>query len=206
MAVIGISRQYGAGGLTLGKMAAEALGYAFVDSEIIQMVAKKAKVSTDWVESIEREAGGKLLKFIDGLVPKRLVDQVLDQHRGYISEEIYVDLLHKIITEIAQEGDAVIIGRGCQFVLRDFPGAYNVLLIADHADRIRFMEQHYDLTPAEAVQVVSAEEKRRINLFRKFGREDYDHPSLYHLVLNMSRLSLEAALDIVCRLVQGNPA
>ena len=35
MAVITISRQFGAGGITLGKMVAEKLGYAFADTERI---------------------------------------------------------------------------------------------------------------------------------------------------------------------------
>ncbi|MCP3874756.1 MAG: cytidylate kinase-like family protein, partial [Desulfobacteraceae bacterium] len=48
MAVITISRQFGAGGLTLGKKIAEILGYSFIDEEILQVVAKKARVSHNW--------------------------------------------------------------------------------------------------------------------------------------------------------------
>ena len=81
MSVITISRQFGAGGKTLGEMIAKQLGYTFVDDEIIQLVARKAKVSTNWVESIEKEAGGKLLKFMSGLVRKSFVDRILSDER-----------------------------------------------------------------------------------------------------------------------------
>ena len=57
MAVITISRQFGAGGKTLGKQAAKQLDYTFADNQIIQMVAETANVSPHWVESIEKEAG-----------------------------------------------------------------------------------------------------------------------------------------------------
>ena len=50
MAVITISRQYGAGGKTLGKMVARKMGYYFAEDDIIQMVAREAKVSRNWVE------------------------------------------------------------------------------------------------------------------------------------------------------------
>ncbi|MEJ2038986.1 MAG: cytidylate kinase family protein, partial [Desulfosarcinaceae bacterium] len=40
MAVITISRQFGAGGKTLGKKIADALGYTFVDTEIVQKIAE----------------------------------------------------------------------------------------------------------------------------------------------------------------------
>jgi len=201
MSVITISRQFGAGGKTLGEMISEKLGYTFVDNEIIQMVAKKAKVSTNWVESIEKEAGGKLLKFMSGLVRKSFVERILDNERGYIDEEIYVDLLHKIIIQLTEEGDAIILGRGGQYVLRDHKSVFHVLLIADIADRIRFMEEHYELSETQAQQAVTREDKRRVNLYRKFGKENYDHPDLYHLVLNMSRVDLDAARDLVCELV-----
>ncbi|MBW2591551.1 MAG: cytidylate kinase-like family protein [Deltaproteobacteria bacterium] len=166
MSVITISRQFGAGGITLGAMVAKKLDYTFVDNEIIQMVAKKAKVSTNWVESIEKEAGGKLLKFISGVVSKKLIDQVLDDKRGYIDEEIYVDLLYKIIAQIADEGNAVILGRGGQYILKDRDDVFHVLLIADKADRVKFMEERYELTPAQALQSVNREDKRRTNLYR----------------------------------------
>ncbi|MDF1591238.1 MAG: cytidylate kinase-like family protein [Desulfobacterales bacterium] len=202
MAVITISRQFGAGGKTLGDMVAKKMNYSFVDNEIIQMVAKKAKVSTHWVESIEKEAGGKLLKFMTGLVSKNLVERILDEKRGYIDEEIFVDLLNKIIVQIADEGNAVILGRGGQYILRDREDTFHVLLIAHLNDRIRFMEEHYDLSTAQATQAVNREDKRRSNLYRKFGKEDYDHPDLYHLVLNMSKLTLEKARDLTCDLIK----
>lgn len=203
MAVITISRQFGAGGKTLGEMVAKKLNYSFVDNEIIQMVAKKAKVSTHWVESIEKEAGGKLLKFMTGLVSKNLVERILDEKRGYIDEEIFVDLLNKIIVQIADEGNAVILGRGGQYILRDREDTFHILLIAHMNDRTLFMEEHYDLSPVQASQSVNREDKRRGNLYRKFGKEDYDHPDLYHLVLNMSKLNLEKARDLICDLIKN---
>ena len=203
MAVITLSRQFGAGGITLGKAVAERLGYPFLDNELIQMVARKARVSTNWVASIEKEAGGRLLKFVSGLVSKGLVDRVLDEQRGYIDEEIYVDLLHQILRQIAAEGNAVVLGRGGQYILRDEPGAIHVLLVGAKADRVRFMEEHYEMTPPRALKTVNLEDRRRANLYRKFGREDYDDPMLYHLVLNMSQLHMDVACHLVCRMAAG---
>ena len=77
MAVITISRQFGAGGKTLGKMVADKFGYTFADSEVIKMVAEMANVSTHFVETVEKEAGGKFSKFISKMVSKPLVERVL---------------------------------------------------------------------------------------------------------------------------------
>ncbi len=201
MAVITISRQFGAGGKTLGQMIANELGYAFADRDIIQRVAKEANVSTKWVESIEKEAGAILSRFISKMVTKSLVDRVLKDERGYIDEEIYLDYLVLIIAQIADEGDVVILGRGSQYILNDHPDAYHLLLIDEFENRLKFMMKHYDLSRKRATQIVNYEDKRRISLYRKLGKTDYDQPSLYHLVLNMSKMDLQTALKLVCNLV-----
>ena len=197
MAVITISRQFGAGGKTLGKMVADKLGYTFADDDIIQMVAEAANVSPHWVESVEREAGGKISRAITSMVSKRLVDRILKDERGYIDERLYLDYLVVIIAQIAEEGNAVILGRGSQYILHDHPDACHILLINEFENRVKFMMEQYDLSESRAVQVVNREEKRRINLYKKIGKTDYDNPALYHLVLNMGKLDMQKAVKLV---------
>ena len=203
MAVITISRQFGAGGKTLGKMIADKLGYTFADDDIIQMVAEMANVSPHWVESVEKEAGGKLSRIISSMVSKRLVDRILKSESGYIDEKLYLDYLVVIIAQIAEEGNVVIIGRGCQYILKDHPDAVHILLINEFDNRVKFMQENYDLTHSKAVQVVNNEDKRRVNLYRKLGKTDYDDPSLYHLVMHTGRLHLPDAARIICNLVHA---
>lgn len=203
MAVITISRQFGAGGKTLGKMVADKLGYTFADDDIIQMVAEAANVSPHWVESVEREAGGKLSRAISSMVSKRLVDRILKDERGYIDERLYLDYLVVIIAQIAEEGNVVVLGRGSQYILHDHPDAHHILLINEFENRVKFMMDQYDLSESRAVQVVNREEKRRSNLYKKIGKTDYDDPGLYHLVLNMSKLDMQMAVKLVLKMVRA---
>lgn len=204
MPVITISRQFGAGGLTLGKQLGEMLGLTFIDDEVINLISQKAKVSKDWVMGIEKEAGGKLHQFINHLIPRGLVDRILDDQRGYIDEEIYVHLLDQVIHQLAERDNCIILGRGGQYILKDHPDAVHILLIADKDDRIHFMETQYKLKHSQAVQVVHREDKRRINLYRKFEKSDFDLPHHYHLTLNMSKLTLKSAADIIHNFVANH--
>ena len=203
MAVITISRQFGAGGITLGKMIAEKFGYTFADTEIIKMVAEMANVSTHFVETVEREAGGKFAKFISKTVSKPLVERILKDERGFIDEEIYLDYLVLIIAQMGDDGDVVILGRGSQYILNDHPDAYHVLLIDTFENRVRFIQKNYELSQGRASQAVKNEDKRRVNLYKKLGKTDYDNPDLYHLVLNMARIRLDKALQLVTNLVNS---
>ncbi len=201
MAVVTISRQYGAGGKTLGKLLADRLDYTFADSDIIQRIAKEANVSPDWVTSFEKEAGSRVSRMVSKMVSQRLVDRVLKNERGYLDEKIYLDYLVLIIAQIADEGNVVIMGRGSQYILDDLPDAYHVLLINDTENRANFLIEKYKLSERQATQMVNSEDRRRANLYRKLGKQDYDSPTLYHLVLNMAKLNMTAALDLVCHLV-----
>jgi cytidylate kinase len=206
MAVITLSRQFGAGGKTLGKRVADTLGYTFADEDIIQLIAEKAKVSPGWVESVEKEAGGRLSRIVNRMVSKPLVDRVLKDERGYIDEQIYIDYLVILINQMAEEDNVVFLDRGSQYILNDLPEAYHVLLINTLENRIQFMMDHYDMSAKRAAQIVRNEERRRTNLYRKIGKQDYDQPELYHLVLNMARINLDEATDLILRLVSPKSA
>ncbi len=203
MAVVTISRQFGAGGRTLGEMIAKELDCLFLDDLLIQEVADQANVSTDFVKSMERTAGSTISKVISGMLSRNYMERIIGAGKGYIDEDIYVELLNKIITEFAKQDNIVFLGRGSQYILQDFKGAYHILLVARWEDRIKFMQQFYDISDAKASKAVKQGDTRRSNLYKKFGREDYDQPYLYHLVLNMSRMSLEQALRKVVVLVQN---
>lgn len=200
MAVITISRQYGAGGITLGQLIADKLGYTFADSDIIQRISKEANVSPEWVESFEKEAGSRFSRIVNSMVSKGLVDRILKDERGYLDEQIYLDYLVLIISQMADEGDVVILGRGSQYILNDHPDTVHVLLVDEFENRVKFMMSHYDLSRSKAVRVVNSEDKRRLALYRRLGKTDYESPYLYHLVLNMGRTDLEAASEMVCTL------
>ncbi len=202
MAVITISRQFGAGGRTLGEMIAQKLNYQFLDDLIIQELAEKANVSTDFVKSMERTAGGKISKFISRMLSSNYIERLIGTDRGYLDEHIYVDLLHEVIMNFAKQDNVVLVGRGGQYILHDFEGAYHLLFVAEWQDRIKFMQQFYDISDAKAEKAVKHGEARRSSLYKKFGKEDYDQPHLYHLILNMSKLSLEQALAKIMVLVQ----
>lgn len=201
MAVFTISRQFGAGGKTLGNMVAKTLGYTFADSSIIQMISKQANVSAKWVRSFEKEAGGVMSRAISSIVSQRMVDRILKDERGYLDEKIYLDYLVLTIVQMADEGNSVILGRGSQYILKGHPDVFHILLIDDMEDRVKFIMKQYNYARNRAARLVNSEDKRRANLYKKLGKYDYDDPSLYHLVLNMGLFDLQSAHNILCQLI-----
>lgn len=203
MRIVTIARPFGAGGHTVGKEVAKRLGFELIEKGIVDAVAKKAKVSPDWVKAIEKERGNQLMNFISSLVSINFLDRLQqEKDRGYIDEKIYVDTLQEVMLEIARETDAVIVGRGGQYFLENHPQAVHVLLTADDPFRVRFLQEHYDMDQEQARQVISRGDKRRHNFYKKIHHEDYSSSSLYTVVLNMTKISINRAVDIIAGLVE----
>ncbi|MFZ0131180.1 MAG: cytidylate kinase-like family protein [Desulfobacterales bacterium] len=197
MPVITISRQFGAGGKTLADQLATRLGYDVATEDIIEKLAQSTQLSNDSIRSFEGEENGKLRS----PSPAGFIRRILDKPRNIMDEQQYARLLHQIIPRIADGDNVIILGRGAQFILKDRKNVVHILLLAAEADRISFMQEHYDLAPDDARQAVIKKGKRRLKLMRLFDSADYDQPVHYDLVLNMSKLSLERALDLICALV-----
>ncbi len=203
MSVLCLSRQFGAGGKTLGERLAKRLGWTFVYNDVLHQVAREAQVSLDWVEAVDKEAGDRLMRFISNLVPSDFVERHLGDKLHDFNEKRYREFLSQVIKRIADHGKVVILGRGSQFILADCPDAYRVLLVAAHQDRVKFMMEHYDLTRDKAERLVEKEQRRRNRFLASLGVEDPDDPSHYHLVLNTSLVSLDKAEEMIMGLVAG---
>lgn len=205
MSVITIARQFGAGGKTLGTIVAQQLGYTLLDEQIVEMVALEADVSPEWVDSVAQETGheGIVYRLLRRLGPfsRGYVETAMEERPGYVNGDLYISLLHKILPVLAEQDNVVIIGRGGQYILAERPDTYHFLMIANIENRIRFMMEQYEIDRKQAQAVIDKQSKRRINLYRYFGRTDYDQPELYHMVLNMNRLELDDAVQAVCQLV-----
>jgi cytidylate kinase len=205
MAVITISRQFGAGGKTFGRRLADTLGYYYADEDIIERAVVEFSVSTDGKKILETEPGDKLKRFISKLNPfgTSLMELPLSDKERFIDGYRYIELLNLIIPKIAREGNAVIIGRGGQYVLHDFEDTHHILLMAKEEDRIKFIENNYRVSRARTIQILKRMAKRRANLYSYFGKKDYDDPKRYDFVLNMSLLSIDKAEELICKLIKN---
>ena len=201
MTVITISKQHGCGGIEVAQMVAEKLGYRFLNHQVLQAVAKEAHVSEERIASLEKSAGQ-----ISGMTALILassgVDRMAADRTGFIDEDIYVDIIHDVIGKVVTEGNVVLLGRAGQYVLANRKDAYHFLMVAEGEGRIKFLQKFHKMSLADAEDAVRWADRKRGHLYHRFRKKDYDLPSPYHLVFNMSRLSIEEVRDIICSFVE----
>ena len=202
MAVLAISRQFGAGGWTMGKAIADQLGYKFVSSRIINEMAEEANVSVEWIKGVEKHAGDWLMRYVTNMVNSSFIDRKVGESKTDFDEKKYVSFLEKIVNRIADEDNVVILGRGSQFILQDRSDVFQLLIVADLEDRITFLEKIWNISRKEAEKAIQTREKRRDAFLKYFEQGHPNSLNLYHLIINTSKMDIDQAEDLITYLVK----
>lgn len=201
MAVVTISRHFGAGGHTLGQMLCERFDFRLADASVVDRLARNAKLSPDWLNAMEKEASSPLLSMISTLVS----GGIFYKHPGSPAEkddrQKYIAFLTQIFTAMANEGGYVIVGRGAQFILKGHPKAIHVLLVADYESRVSFLMGQHKISRSDAEKTIRAREKERTALASRLFEENIDDASLYQIVLNTGTMPYDWVVDTVSELV-----
>ncbi len=201
MAIITISRHFGAGGHTLGERLCDRFGFQLVDASVIKALAHKSKLSPNWLNAMEQEASSTLLSIISKVVSRGLLYKQPGTPQDLVEQQKYLSFLTQIFTAMANEGGYVIVGRGAQLILKGHPKAFHILLVADYESRVAFLIDNLNITRAEAARMIKVREKERTAIGTRLFDADIDDYGLYHITLNTSLLPYDWAIDTISRLV-----
>ena len=176
MAVITISRQYGTGGIHIGRGIAEKLGYRFIYLDELTAACRKHGLEIN-LEHIE----GRPLKIVE-----RLFGLNRDKVRNTIQE---------VMKEAARAGDVVICGWGGQVLLKDHPGALHLRIVGSDESRTRHIMNSAGLPYAQANEIVKKTSRDQSLFSHFFFNVDFSDPKLYHTALNIDQTSREEIVE-----------
>lgn len=222
MPIVTISGQVGTGAREIGRAIAQRLQIDYVDQEILVEAARALGVPVESVVSHdERTAGlgerlaGMLRRFLERSAAAGASDPMLGTggldlvlSRTYqeaaegeglqeVSDKQYMDALTSIINDLAKHDNVLIIGRGSQMILKDWPGAFHVLLVAPLEQREAFIATRDGLSAEDAAKRVHDGDKGRHSFHHKFFTHHVDDPTLYDLSLNTGRHAIDDAAELI---------
>ncbi len=190
MPAITISPQLGSGGATVARLVAQHLGFRLLDRELVEAVAARAGVSVEIAQSLDDA-------HLD-LVTDTLNSLHLDLEGKRISQQSYQYIAACLIREAAEREAVVVVGRAGQVVLGRRPGIFHVKVIAPFEERVARIARRERVSTKEARRRVSeSDEGRRLYVWSASGRDCWDDPVLYDLVVNTSRVGIETAARMI---------
>ena len=194
--VITISRQKGSGGAYLGKRLASRLNVLYLDREIVSQAAKELKTPVESLETRDEKLTPfwrSLLESYAYITPTPYVPPPLHMPTD---RELY-STESNIITRIAQQRSAVIVGRGGYYVLRQHPRLLSVLLHADIAFRQKRVQGLYSMSAEESQKLIKSIDKEREHYLRVLTGQNCMDARQYHLSIDTSVMGFEEAEEII---------
>ena len=183
--VITVSREPGSGGNLVARGISKKLGLDLFHQEVIHEMAKSAKVSKRFVQTLDEKAMNVLDEWIVALVDDR-----------HLWPDQYLQHLMRVVGIIGQHGSAVMVGRGANFIVP--PGKrMRVRIIAPMAFRIKRVAATYKVSAKVAKRRVVRTNSERRAFIRKYFNADIDDPANYDLVINTETTGIDPAIDAI---------
>lgn len=195
--VITISREYGAGGRTIGKMVADRLGIPFYDKQLVEKVAQESGFAEKFIEENGEHSPGR--SFFSYAFAPQGVPGVMN---GMSTSDYLWNAQCNVILDLAENGPCVIVGRNADYILKDRKDVLNVFLCASPQDRVeRVMEMHHETEKMALERIDDRDKKRKINYQHYTGRT-WGMSQNYDICLDTSVVGKEYAADIIVEIVR----
>ena len=191
--IITISREFGSGGRFIGEEVAKKFGIAYYDKNIINQIAEKSGLSSDYIqESAE-------------LSPKKGLFAYAFSGRditGKSVEDMVYEAQRKVILELADKEPCVIIGRNADYILKDRDDVLNIFIHGDMPEKIQRITRLYKVEEKKAVKMMADTDRRRMTNYNFYTEQKWGKASNYTLCLNSSQLGYDRCEAIIIECIK----
>lgn len=203
--VITIEREYGCGGGAIAEQLAHRLNWSVWDKRLTAEIARLANVEPSAVRRCDERMDSRLYRLAKTFW--RGSHERSSQAAGQVFDtDVMMSMMEQITAKIAAEGNAVVVGRGAPFFLRNHPDTFHIFLYAPRAEKIRRLVADGS-TEEEAEEMVDNVDRERIAYVKHYFNADWPTRSLYHVMINTA-VGNNAVIETILHtmhLVAGRP-
>ena len=186
--IITISREFGSGGRFIGEEVAKKLGIAYYDKEMIGQIAEQAGLSSEYVRE-NAELSPKKGWFAYAFSGRDIT--------GKSVEDMVYEAQRKVIMEIAEKENCVIIGRNADFILKDRKDVLNVFIHGSIPEKVRRICSLYNVTEVDAIKMINDIDKRRRTNYNFYTEQKWGMAENHTMSLNSSVLGYDLCQKII---------
>lgn len=198
--VISIEREYGCGGANIARAIADRLGWQLWDQEITDEIARRLKCKAELVKQHEERCDSMFYRLIKTFMRGSFEPRVNAENMEILDAERLAILFEKVVKDIAQRGNSVIVGRGAAWFLRDRSDAFHAFLYAPYEEKMRRCLAGGQ-TEREAEDFLESVDRERAAFVRKYYGKVWPDRSLYNMMMN-TQIGDDAVVDTVLSVVE----
>ena len=187
--IITISREFGSGGRTIGKMVAQKLGIPCYDAELIEKIAQQTGYTSDYVRM---DGEGDSEGWLSNIFTNRAF--------GPTNQDKMWEVQSRIILELSEKGPCVIVGRCADYVLRGKADCLNVFIYAAPEKRAERIVKEYGEREETPEIRIKEKDKRRAAYHRFYTDMKWGHAQNYDLCLDSGTIGIEKCAAIISQL------
>lgn len=198
---ITLSRQMGSGGTYIGYLTAKRLGFHYVDREILREAARQLEIDVGALEGLDQRSSGLVGNLIRAFTFGTPDARCAPLRKPVYDRDLFA-VEYRIMNEIAERYDAVIVGRAGFYALRERPRVIRVFVHAPLEFRVRRVMKVQCLTDIrEAQALVEETDRRRAKFIRDMTGADWSNALNYHLCIDASVMDFDSGVSMITALV-----
>jgi CMP/dCMP kinase len=214
--VITLSVQNGSYGYTIARQLAEKLNFRYYDWEITSEAARLAGVPPTDVVAAERVPG-----FLERMMRRlgAISTMTIEGSPGFsdpspavwntaiqsLTSDDYRQFIERVVDQLANEGDCVIVGHAGQYILREHSGVLKVLIHGSLAVRAQRHAQEQGIDIEAATKAIKQSDRDRRDLLRSVYHFDWNDAAYYDMTLNTDHFSEDWAVETILSAAQALP-
>ena len=187
--LINIGRSFGSGGGFVGHAIGEKLGIPFYDNERICLAAEQSGYSRNILSGEQKSSLFNISSFFVSGRPGFL-------EGNYATDNVLFEVQSAVIRDIAAKGDAILIGRCADYILRDLP-CLNVFICAPLEYRIQRLVETEGLSEDQAAKLIRRKDRTRETYYNYYTFGAWGKADNYHLCVDSSVLGIDGTADYI---------
>lgn len=193
--VITIARGYGSGGRTIGKMLAKELNIGYYDRELLRLASDDSGINEElFGKADEKIKNSILFKAARKVYTGELIPPDSDD---FVSNRNLFNYQAKVMKELAETENCVIVGRCADFVLKDNKNVLKIFVHAPLESCIETVMELNSLSRKDAEKLILTTDKNRAEYYKYYTGREWDNAMNYDLCLNSSELGFDKCVELV---------
>ncbi|MBO5415443.1 MAG: cytidylate kinase-like family protein [Clostridia bacterium] len=197
--VITIARGFGSGGRTIGKLLAQRLDCDYYDNDLIKLASEESGINIELFGRADEKVKSGLFKRYN----RSYGEYVLSPDSAeFVSDDNLFNYQAKIIRELADKQNCIIIGRCGDYILKNHPNVIRLFVYADEETCINRVTSLYGMSALEARKTIEKIDRSRAAYYKYYTNRNWYDVANYDLCVNTSGISFEKAVDVVMSYIE----